>query len=97
MTLPGRADQPVLLHGIDDLLEAQDVRLKGGHVGQDQGQSLRPAIGQIQDVEGRDMHSIHGSSSHVVGASAIGSANRNVEPTPSSESTQIRPPCCSTT
>ena len=27
-------------------------------------------------------------------ASGIGSANENVEPTPSSDSTQIRPPCC---
>ena len=29
------------------------------------------------------------------GASEIGSANENVDPTPSSDSTQIRPPCCS--
>ena len=32
-----------------------------------------------------------------VGRSAIGMANENVEPAPSSDSTQIRPPCCSMT
>ena len=34
--LPGRADQPVLLHHEDDLLEPEQVRLQRRHIGEDQ-------------------------------------------------------------
>src|SRR4029079_7425118 len=58
--LASRADQPVLLKRIDDLLEAEDVRLEGGHVGEEQRQPLVPAVGGGADVQGGDVDGNHG-------------------------------------
>ena len=44
---------------VDDLLEADDVRLERGEVGQQQRQPLVPAVGQVEDVERRDVEAIH--------------------------------------
>ncbi len=61
---------------------------------QQEGQALVPAIGQVADVEGGDVEAGHPGSR---AASAIGRANENVEPRPSSDTTQIRPPWASIT
>ena len=111
----GRPDQPVLLEDVDDLLEPEEVGLERGHVGEDQRQPLVPAIGEVADVEGRDVEAVHpsvctapspfdaarGDPSAGRSDGRIGrrrpAVNVNVEPRPSSDSTQIRPPCCSIT
>ena len=49
----------VLLHGVDTLLEAHEVRLKGGHVWQQQAKALGPAVRGVADIEGRDVERVH--------------------------------------
>ena len=93
VTRPGRAEQPVLLERIHALLEAEEVRLERSHVGEEERQALVPAVGQIAQVQRRDVQLVHGQGS----SGTRGRANEKVEPSPSVESTQIRPPCCSTT
>ncbi len=92
--LPRRAEQAILLHRIDDLLEPQEVGLEGRHVRQQERQALEPAIGQVADVQGRDVQAIHRTPQ--LGGGAMGIVNENVLPAPSVDSTRIRPPCCST-
>ena len=75
--LPRRADQPVLLHHVDDFLEPEQVGLEGRHVGEDQRQPLRPAIGEVEDVERRDVQAVHGSA---LGSSAIRRAPADPRP-----------------
>ena len=94
--LAGRPDESILVHHVDALLEPEQVGLESGHVGQDELQPLGPAVGEVEDVERRHMQPIHGVQSDGSDRSApgaMGSANEKVEPTPSSDSTQIRPPC----
>ena len=50
---PGRAEEPVLLQGVDHFLQTDEVRLERREVGQQQGQALIPAVGQVAQVEGR--------------------------------------------
>ena len=57
--LAGGAEQPVLLHRVDDLLQADQVRLEGGHVGQEQRQALGPAVGEVEDVQRGDEQAVH--------------------------------------
>jgi hypothetical protein len=64
--LPRCADQPVLLHRIDHFLEPEDVRLQGGHVGEQERQPLEPAVGQVADIQGGDVKAVHRSHSGVV-------------------------------
>ena len=54
-----RREQAVLLHRVDDLLEAQQVGTQGGRVGQQQREALLPAVRQVQDVERRDAQAGH--------------------------------------
>ena len=63
--LAGGAQEPVLLERVDDLVEPDDVRLERGHVGEQQRQALLPAVGQVADVEGRDVQAVHGAPSAV--------------------------------
>ena len=53
--LARRADEAVLLERVDDLLEAEEVGLERGHVGEEQRQPLVPAVGEVADVERRDV------------------------------------------
>ena len=100
--LAGCADQAVLLQRIDDLLEPEDIRLQGGHVGVDERLPFGPSIVQVADVQRGDVEwrghrSTVSPADEPTGAAtaspagAIGTANENVEPRPSSDSTQIRP------
>ena len=57
--LAARTDQAILLERIDDLLQAEDVRLEGGHVGQEQRQPLVPPVGEVADVQGGDVERGH--------------------------------------
>ena len=57
--LAGRADEAVLLHHVDDLLEPEQVRLERGHVGEDERQALVPAVGEVADVERGDVQPVH--------------------------------------
>ena len=41
------------------LLEAEEVRLQRGHVGEQERQALEPAIGQVQDIQGGDVQVVH--------------------------------------
>ena len=93
--LARRPDDPILLQDVHDLLETEEIWLQGRHVGEDQRQPFRPAVGEVEDVQGGDVESVHRVSDH--SPRSTGSANENVDPRPSSDSTQIRPPCCSTT
>ena len=96
VSLASCPDEPILLHRVDHLLEAQDVRVERRHVGQQKRQPLRPAIGQVPDVERGDVDLLHRlcvSPSAYDWGPATGSANLNVEPTPSTDSTQIAPLC----
>ena len=52
--LARRAEQPVLLDREHALLEPDEIRLERGHVGEEQGNSLRPAVRDIAQVQGRD-------------------------------------------
>ena len=54
-SLAGRPDQAILLEDIDDFLEPEDIGLERRHVGEDQGQALVPAVGQVADVERGDL------------------------------------------
>jgi len=85
--------QPILLRRVDDLLEAHQVGLKRGHVGEQERQALIPAIGEVAQVERCDVQLVHGQPS----SGTRGRAKEKVEPLPSVDSSQIRPPCCSTT
>ena len=58
--LARRAQQPVLLQRVDDLLEADEVRLERRHVGEQERQPLLPAVGEVEDVERRDEQAVHG-------------------------------------
>ena len=86
------AEQPILLRRVDHLLQAHEVRLERGHVGEQERQALVPAVGQVAQVERRDEQLIHGQAS----SGTRGRAKENVEPSPSVDSSQMRPPCCST-
>ena len=61
VTRPGRAEQPVLLERIHALLETEEVGLERRHVGEEQRQALVPAVGQVAQVEGRDVQLVHRS------------------------------------
>src|SRR5207237_8081297 len=54
VALPGRAEQPILPDREDALLEPDEVRLERRHVGEEERDPLRPAIGDVAQVEGRD-------------------------------------------
>src|SRR4029079_13175612 len=77
----------------DDLLEAEQVGLQRGHVGQEQRQALETAVGEVTHLERAEVYSVHRSSQ--AGGGAMGRENEKVLPTPSVDSTQMRPPCCS--
>ena len=105
--LPGRPDEPILLERVDDLLQPEHVRLERRHVGEQQRETLLPAVGEVPDVQRRDAERFHpesvrersaaGQTATEPAGGATGNVTVNVEPRPSSESTRIRPPCCSTT
>ena len=65
--LPGRADQAILLERVDDLLEPEDVGLERAHVGEQQRQPLVPAVGEVADVERRDVQAVHAAQCAVSG------------------------------
>ena len=56
--LARRAEQPVLLQRVDDLLEADEVGLERRHVREQERQPLLPAIGEVEDVQGRDEQAV---------------------------------------
>ena len=92
-----RPEQPVLLERVDDLLEADEVRLEGRHVREQQRQALLPAVGEVADVERRDEARRSTEVRRAVAwrrraAGPSGSVNVNVDPSPSSDSTPIVPP-----
>ena len=100
--LAGRAEQAVLLQRVHDLLEPDEVGLERGHVREEQGHALVPAVGEVADVEGGDMQGVHGGLVRQAeapgdGRPAMGMVTVKVEPAPSTDSTPIRPPCPSTT
>jgi len=51
---PGRPEDPILLDREHALLEAHDVRLESGHVGEQERQALAPPVGDVPDVQGRN-------------------------------------------
>ena len=68
-----RADDTILVDGEDAFLEPEEVGLERSHVGQEQGQALRPAVGDVADVEGGDVQVGHGLlSSQLVRAAGSG-------------------------
>ena len=81
-TRAGGAEQPVLLHGEDALLDAQEVGLQGCHVGEEQREPFRPAVGDVPDVQRGDVEVRHQASPAGV-ASGTGSRIVNVAPGPS--------------
>ena len=100
VALTGRPEKAVLLHHVDDLLEAEQVGLERRHVREQERQPLEPAIGEVPDVEGRDVQTVHRAPSRGIAGqpsvvAATGNENENVLPDPSTNSTQMRPPCCS--
>ena len=57
--LAGSTDDPVLLHLVHDLLEAEDVRLERRHVGEDERQPLSPPVEEAEDVQRRNVQQVH--------------------------------------
>ena len=108
--LAGGAEEAVLLDREDALLEPDEVRLERRHVGEQERDPLRPAVGDVAQVERRDVQSRvshraaragagsarRGRGRRSAGASETGIVNANVAPLPSSDSTRITPPWPST-
>ena len=61
MTRPGRAEEPVLLERIHAFLETDEVGLQRCHVGEEERQALVPAVGQVAQVQRRDVELVHRS------------------------------------
>ena len=92
--LARRTEEPVLLEWVHHLLEPHEIGLERGHVGEQERQALVPAVCEVAQVERRDVQAVHRCQPS---SGAIGIANEKIDPTPSPDSTQMRPPCCSTT
>ena len=85
---PAAPISAVLLQHVDDLLEPEQVRLERRHVGEQERQALEPAVGQVPDVEGRDVQSVHrapsrrGQADGATVEASIGQGERERAPGP---------------
>src|SRR3990172_5009701 len=95
---PAGGDDAILLEREDDLLHGAHIRLQGREVGQEERQPLVPSIHEVANVDRGYVEVRHEaiSAGRPRTGTTAGKANEKVEPVPSRESTQIRPPCAAT-